>query len=200
MPSPLSAIIDERAGRSWCLFLDRDGVVNARIQGGYVTKWSEFHFESGVLDALRVLASWAPRIVLVTNQQGVGKGLMSEDDLAAVHALMLSEIVATGGRIDAIRFCPHLDADACGCRKPRAGMASGYLAEHPEIDGALSLMIGDTASDVEMGRRLSLETGGGAAIRIAAMHDPAADFTSPSLAALATAVAAHLASELHTAE
>lgn len=200
MDSRLSTIIDERAGRPWCLFLDRDGVVNTRILGGYVRSWDEFHFEAGALDAMPILARWAPRIVLVTNQQGIGKDLMTEADLAAIHERMLSEVAAAGGRIDAISFCPHLVADACDCRKPRPGMATDYLREHPEIDGSRSLMIGDTASDVEMGRRLALETGGGATIRIAAADDPEADLTAPSLTALAAAVAAHLRPERYSAE
>ncbi|KSU54050.1 D-glycero-D-manno-heptose 1,7-bisphosphate phosphatase [Microbacterium enclense] len=181
-------MVAEREGRSWTLFLDRDGVINTRIMGGYVRTWDEFHFEPGVLDALRMLARWAPRIVVVTNQQGVGKGLMSEADLNAVHTRMREEVSAAGGRIDAIQFCPHLDAQGCECRKPSPGMATSYLAANPDLDGTLSVMIGDTDSDVEMGRRLARRTGGGATVRVSPTADPAADLTSPSLAAFAADV------------
>lgn len=188
MNSRLVALVTERVGRPWTLFLDRDGVINTRIMGGYVRTWDEFHFEQGVLPALRTLARWAPRIVLVTNQQGIGKHLMTEGDLADVHARMLTRIAEAGGRLDAIQYCPHLDADDCPCRKPRPGMATSYLDAHPEMDGALSIMIGDTPGDVEMGRRLAATTGGGATVRIGDEDDPASDFTSPSLASFAAAL------------
>lgn len=187
--SSVEAIVSEREGRSWCLFVDRDGVINTRIMGGYVRTWDQFHFEPGALDALRVFARWAPRIVIVTNQQGIGKGLMSETDLRAVHRRMLEEVLAAGGRIDDIRFCPHLDADGCSCRKPAPGMAVDYLEDNPDVDGSLSVMVGDTASDVEMGRRLARHAGGGATVRIFDATDPAADLTFSSLAAFATEVA-----------
>lgn len=201
MNSRLSDLVDERAGRSWTLFLDRDGVVNARIMGGYVRAWGEFHFEPGVLEALAVLARWAPRIVLVTNQQGIGKGLMTEADLAELHDRMRHDIAEAGGRLDGIRYCPHLDADGCPCRKPRPGMAQDDLTEHPEMDGALSVMVGDTPGDVEMGRRLAASNGGGATVRIAPEADPAADLTYPSLAAFAAALAPLVGeSATHSAE
>lgn len=169
--------------------------------GGYVRTWDEFHFEPGVLDALPVLARWAPRIVLVTNQQGIGKGLMTEDELAELHERMRHHIVAAGGRLDGIRYCPHLDADDCPCRKPRPGMAQDDLAQHPEIDGALSVMVGDTPGDVEMGRRLAAANGGGAVVRISSQIDPAADLTYPSLATFAAALAPLVAARAtHSAE
>lgn len=188
MDATLETMIGDRMGRTWCLFLDRDGVLNTRIVGGYVRTWSTFHFESGALDALAVLAQWAPRIVVATNQQGIGKGLMSEDDLAAIHSRMREAVAAAGGRIDAVQVCPHLDGAGCTCRKPQPGMATDYLLAHPAVDGSLSMMVGDTASDVEMGRRLARETGGGASIRIGSQHDPAADLTFPSLASFARSV------------
>lgn len=190
----MSAVI-ARANRSWCLFLDRDGVVNARIMGGYVRSWSDFEFVPGALDALRTLARWAPRIVVVTNQQGVGKGLMTENDLSHIHDRMLRAVAESGGRIDAVTSCIHLAEDRCDCRKPRTGMARAYLDVNPEIDGSLSVMVGDTDSDVEMGRRLRVVTGGCAVFRISAIDDPLADGTYLSLAAFAAAIAPLLPSE-----
>ncbi|WZH37215.1 MAG: HAD-IIIA family hydrolase [Microbacterium enclense] len=201
MNSRLARVVAERAERPWTLFLDRDGVVNTRIMGGYVRTWDEFHFEPGVLSALPTLARWAPRIVLVTNQQGIGKKLMTADDLAALHTRMTHHIVEAGGRLDGIRFCPHLDADDCPCRKPRPGMALDDLERHPEIDGALSVMVGDTPADIEMGRRLAAATGGGATVRIAPHDDPAADLTFRSLADFAAALAPLLKpASAHSAE
>jgi len=188
LPPTAPAPADDRAGTNWCLFLDRDGVINTRIMGGYVRSWSEFTFVPGALDALAALAAWAPRIVVVTNQQGIGKGLMSLDDLSAVHARMTDAVAAAGGRIDAIEFCPHLDAALCACRKPRPGMATRYLQAHPEVVGAASVMVGDTDSDIEMGHRLATITGGCRTVRIASGNDPHADETHPDLAAFAASL------------
>lgn len=178
------------ASSPWCLFLDRDGVINTRIMDGYVRSWAEFRFEPGALAALVTLSQWAPRIVVVTNQQGVGKGLMSSADLDDVHARMRRAVVDAGGRIDSIRSCPHLASAGCACRKPRLGLATHYLTAHPEVDGSASVLVGDTASDIEMGRRLREFTGGCVTIRIDGAPDPLADATFPSLAAFAASVSA----------
>ena len=187
---PLSDLLRARAGQTWCLFVDRDGVINKRIIDGYVRSWSDFEFLRGAVAALAQLSQWAPRIVVVTNQQGIGKGLMSEGDLADIHARMSSAIRASGGRIDSIEYCPHLAADGCSCRKPSPEMALRYLRSHTDIDARLSIMVGDTDSDIEMGHRLSTAVGGCVTVRIGDHIDPHADLTFRSLAAFAAAVAA----------
>lgn len=184
----------------WCLFIDRDGVINRRILGGYVRTWEQFEFEPGALGALAALADWAPRIVVVTNQQGVGKGLMTGADLEEIHRRMCREIEEAGGRIDDVRVCPHLADDECECRKPAPGMAQDYLLAHPEIDGALSIMVGDTDSDIEMGRRLAAVTGGTTTVRIDEVEDPLADLTFPNLAAFAAAAVSATGREDYSAE
>ena len=197
----ISEAISDRTLRDWCLFIDRDGVINTRIADGYVRTWAEFDFAPGVLDALASLSAWAPRIVIVTNQQGVGKGLMSAVDLAEIHDRMRRDIAAAGGRIDTVIACPHLASECCECRKPLPGMALSFLREHPEVDGTLSIMVGDTASDIEMGRRLGAQTGGALTVRIDSIADPLADLTYPNLAAFAVAVRASLATNAdHSAE
>ncbi len=100
---------------------------------------------------------------------------------------MRLEIEGAGGRVDDIRVCPHLVGADCDCRKPAPGMALSYLAQHPEVDAALSVMVGDTESDIEMGRRLGARTGGTMTVRIDAVDDPHADVTFPTLAAFAAA-------------
>lgn len=187
--SALRTLSRARSGQRWCLFLDRDGVINRRILDGYVRDWDEFEFEPGALEALATLSAWAPRIVVVTNQQGVGKGLMSEEALTRIHRRMRSAVTAAGGRINEVVRCPHLASDGCDCRKPQPGLALRYLDEHAELDPAASVMVGDADSDIEMARRLFAETGGGTAVRIAPGADPVADLTYPSLAAFAAAVA-----------
>ena len=195
----LTTMVQDRAGRSWALFLDRDGVINTRIMGGYVRAWEGFAFEPGALEALEILARWAPNIVVVTNQQGVGKRLMTESDLADIHERMRAAVAAANGRIDAVEWCPHLAGNECDCRKPKPGMATGYLATHPEVDGSLSVMVGDTESDVEMGRQLAAVTGGCITVRIGEGKDPRADLTYSSLADFAGAVRAVLSELTSTA-
>lgn len=188
----VATIVRQRLDTTWCLFLDRDGVVNTRIMDGYVRRWAEFEFVPGVLDALRTLAAWAPHIVVVTNQQGVGKGLMTPLDLEDVHERMRRAVADAGGRIDEILSCPHLADDDCECRKPKTGMAESYLNAHPEIDASLSVMVGDTDSDIEMGRRLGALTGGCLTVRIDAHDDALAAMTFATLADFAAAIAPHL--------
>src|ERR1035441_2519540 len=93
---------DLHVDKSWTLFLDRDGVINLHYPNDYVKTWDEFYFLEGVLDAFRNLSSVFRRIIVVTNQQGVGKELMSHDDLQFIHTEMLKEIRKHGGRINAI--------------------------------------------------------------------------------------------------
>ena len=144
--------------KNWTLFLDRDGVINKRIVDGYVTCWEEFEFLPGVLDAMKVFSKRFKYIVLVTNQQGVGKGLMSEDDLDAVHDAMMQEIEAHDGRIDVILSCTQLASDPDNFRKPKPDMAFMAQEIFPDIDFSKSLMIGDGQSDIGFGRNAGMYT------------------------------------------
>lgn len=161
-------LVSSRSDRRWCLFIDRDGVINRRVVDGYVRSWDEFEFLPGVGDAMATFARWAPHVVVVTNQQGVGKGLMTERDLAEIHAGMLTQLAASGATVDAVLACPHLADGGCNCRKPRPGLALGWLAEHALVDPALSVMVGDSESDMDMAHELATATGGCTRIRIAA--------------------------------
>ena len=143
---------------SWTLFLDRDGVVNKRLPMAYVTKWDEFECLEGVLEALPKMSSLFGRIVVVTNQAGIEKGLMSHEMLHEIHHKMLDVILFHGGKIDEIYYCPYKpDLDPL-CRKPNPGMALEAKKDFPEIDFSRSLMIGDSDSDIEFGNRLGMKT------------------------------------------
>lgn len=144
--------------KSWTLFLDRDGVINKRLVDDYVKSWTEFTFEYYVLEAIVKFSEIFGKIFIVTNQQGIAKGLMTENDLKSVHNQMIAEVKRVGGRIDGIYFCPHGAADGCSCRKPKTGMALQAKAKFPEIDFTKSIMVGDSPSDIEMGHRLSMKT------------------------------------------
>ena len=137
------------------LLLDRDGVINVLRPGDYVKTIDEFVFCDGALEALRLLNPCFRRIVIVSNQRGVGRGLMTEADLEAIHAWMLARIREAGGRIDRIYVCTATDP-ADPRRKPNPGMAREVLAEFPDIDFARSILIGDSPSDLEFARRAGI--------------------------------------------
>ena len=130
------------------LFLDRDGVINRWLPGDYVRTWEQFAFLPGVLECLRLWAARFPRIILVTNQRGVGKGKMTSAELSDIHARMLSEIRAAGGRIDAIYTCTEVAEDHPR-RKPRTGMFEEACRDFPQISPSRSVMVGDSAYDGE---------------------------------------------------
>ena len=133
------------------IFLDRDGVINVRLpDGAYVTRWEEFAFCEGAVEGMRLMGDQGCRLIVVTNQRGIGRGIMSEDDLADVHRRMEAALAAGGVVLDAIYHCPH-DHDAlCNCRKPKPGMLMA-AAERFGLDLAGSLIIGDSVSDLEAG-------------------------------------------------
>lgn len=143
--------------KSWTLFLDRDGVINREKSGDYIRTWDEFAFETGALEALARLATIFGRILIVTNQRGVGKGLMTEKDLEEIHFRMLSLIHAGGGRIDKVYACTDTHPES-PCRKPNPGMAYAAQADFPEIAFARSVMVGNHIRDMEFGRRLGMYT------------------------------------------
>jgi len=145
-------------GPRWSLFLDRDGVINQRIPDGYVRYPSEFVFLSGVPESIAILASIFGKIVVVTNQQGIGKGLMTEKQLHAVHEKMIAGIREAGGRIDGIFFCPDLASQSGNCRKPAIFLAEEAKKRFPEIDFHQSIMVGDTESDMRFGKKAGMVT------------------------------------------
>ncbi len=143
--------------KSWTLFLDRDGVLNHEKKDDYIRSWNEFKFYDGVKEALKELNEVFGMIVLVTNQKGVGRGLMTLDDLSDIHSRMMEEIKAAGGRIDKLYFCTDLDSDS-PCRKPNAGMADLAKKDFPQIDISRSIIVGNKLSDMKFGRNAGMFT------------------------------------------
>ena len=130
------------------LLLDRDGVINRLRPNDYVKCWNEFEFLPGVLDALAVWNGHFKHILVVTNQRGVGKGVMTENDLLDIHRRMCKCIEDNGGRIDKIYYCTAL-TDSDVRRKPGKGMFDDILHDYPDIDIDRCLMIGDSQSDMD---------------------------------------------------
>ena len=122
------------------LFLDRDGVLNRKIDHDYVRNWQQFEFLPGVKDALAVCAQKFGRIVIVTNQRGVGRGLMTENDLHEIHMQLMDAVEQAGGRIDAIFYCPDISDEGSTHRKPKPGMAFDAKNLFPEIDFTKSII------------------------------------------------------------
>jgi len=144
--------------KSWTLFLDRDGVINERIVGDYVKRVEDFHFMPGAIDAIVQFSKMFQRVVVVTNQQGIGKGLMTERNLLDVHRYMQSEVEKHGGKLDAVYFAPQLSSENSEMRKPNIGMALQAKSDFPEIDFSKAVMIGDSDSDIVFGQKAGMIT------------------------------------------
>ncbi len=155
---------------TWTLFLDRDGVINVETVGSYITNWGEFQFHDGVLEALRGLGQLFGNVVVVTNQRGVGKGIMSTESLREINSNMCSAVAEFGGRIDKVYSCTAV-ADTDHNRKPNVGMGHQAQQDYPEIDFKRSVMVGNSLSDMEFGKRLSMHT-----VFLTSKHEP---FTLP---------------------
>jgi histidinol-phosphate phosphatase family protein len=165
-----------KVDREWTLFLDRDGVLNKRLEGRYVTTPQELIILPGVGEAMSLFSSLFDRIIIVTNQQGIGKEIMSHQDLSHVHDSLLTQISFFGGRIDEIYYCPDLAHEDSPNRKPNPGMGFQAKKDFPEINFRKSIMIGDSESDIQFGKALKMIT-----VRISKIKDHQADFTHPSL-------------------
>ena len=142
----------------WTLFLDRDGVINRRLPGKYVRSVAEFEFLPNVPDAIAVFTQIFGRVIVVTNQQGIGKGLMTEQDLEIIHQYMFKKIEAFGGQIEAAYFFFFLRDAPFSCRKPEPVMALWAQRDFPEIRFKKSAMVGDSLSDMFFGRTLGMQT------------------------------------------
>jgi len=144
--------------KNWTLFLDRDGVINKKIDNDYVKQWIEFEFIEGVLDALKFLNTVFGNIIVVTNQQGIGKKLYRIEDLEIIHKNMLYEIAYHGGKIDKVYFSPYLKSENHPYRKPGIGMALKAKEDISTINFKESIMVGDSMSDMEFGRNAGMKT------------------------------------------
>jgi D-glycero-D-manno-heptose 1,7-bisphosphate phosphatase len=138
------------------LFVDRDGVINRKVPGDYVREWSQFEFLPGAEEALVSLATCFTSVIVVTNQRGVGRGLMSESTLVQIHRSMVSRIEQSGGRIDGVYYCPHDAPVECRCRKPAPGLVRQAMIDRPVINLAHSLVVGDSDCDMRLARGLGV--------------------------------------------
>jgi D-glycero-D-manno-heptose 1,7-bisphosphate phosphatase len=133
------------------IFLDRDGVINEKIAGGYVTRWSEFRFTPHIVETLVKLAASDVPVIVISNQACVGKGLVGTSLLAEITCRFVSQLRSVNARIDAVYYCPHLQEYGCGCRKPRAGLLQAAALDW-RLDLGRSVFIGDSISDMQAAR------------------------------------------------
>lgn len=139
-------------------FLDRDGVLNRKMpEGQYVTAWEEFEILPGVPQAILRLNRAGIRVIVVSNQRGIAKGLYTAADLDTIHARFQAQLQTQGAHIDHFYYCPH-DQQSCNCRKPLPGMFEQAQRDFIEIKASSSAMIGDSLADMEFGRRLGMTT------------------------------------------
>lgn len=136
--------------KDWTLFLDRDGVLNVKMEDDYVKNVSEFIWIKNIPETLAALSKIFKYIIIVTNQQGIGKGLMSREELHLIHNYIQDSIREKGGKIHAIFYAPQLAVENHPDRKPGIGMLQKAKKLYPKIDYAKSIMVGDSASDMLM--------------------------------------------------
>jgi D-glycero-D-manno-heptose 1,7-bisphosphate phosphatase len=143
---------------SWTLFIDRDGVINERNFEGYILNKKDFVFKEGVLESSKSLFSKFKHVVLVTNQQCIGKGLISLDGVREIHDYMESCLIQNGAKIDLVLVAPEIRGAENSTRKPQPHMA--ILAQEiiKSIDFSKSIMVGDTDSDIQFGKNLEMKT------------------------------------------
>jgi len=145
------------------VFLDRDGVIN--VYPGdfqYVKSWKEFRFLPGVITALKRLNDAGFKILVISNQAGVGKGIYSQDTLDLITENMLNGLSEKGVKISGVYYCTHRKEEECPCRKPKAGLVDIAVARLKEeginLDLKKSYLVGDTVRDIETGKTKHLKT------------------------------------------
>lgn len=139
------------------VFLDRDGIMNRQPpEHDYIKSWQEFRFLPGAPEAVCRLNQAGYLVLIVTNQRGVARGMMTMDDVSDIHERMCRELAKTGAHVDGIYVCPH-ESGTCTCRKPEIGLFLQAEQEF-EIDKCQSWMVGDSNSDVLAGQRYGIRT------------------------------------------
>lgn len=130
------------------VLLDRDGVINRRTAGGYVTSWDQFEFLPRVLDGLRLLAENGYAALVISNQACVGKNLLKVSELEAITQRFRLEVALAGGNIKQVYYCLHVPSDHCSCRKPRPGAILRAQLDYA-FDPKTTYFVGDSPSDLQ---------------------------------------------------
>jgi D-glycero-D-manno-heptose 1,7-bisphosphate phosphatase len=169
------------------VILDRDGTMV--IDRGYLSDPAGLEFEPGAAEGLKWLYSHGYRLVVITNQSGVGRGFFTLERLEAMNARLNIMVEEAGAKLEGIYYCPHAPNDGCDCRKPALGLLI-RAASDLGFDPASAIMIGDKESDIEFGRRAGATTVLIAADASAADVRTQPDIIAPNLMEAARAVTA----------
>lgn len=139
------------------VFLDRDGVINENLDNDYVKNWGEFKFLPKAKEAIKVLTDAGWHTIIISNQAGIGRGIMSTRAVDEINARMVYEIESGGGKVKAVYYCPHRPDEDCGCRKPKPGMLFSAAREFC-IELSESHLIGDKITDIQTGAQVGCRT------------------------------------------
>ncbi len=130
------------------VLLDRDGVINRRIAGGYVTSWGQFEFLPGSLEGLRMLAENGYAALVISNQACVGKKLLNVSQLETITQRFLTEVALAGGNIRQVYYCVHEESERCSCRKPQPGAILRAQLDYA-FEPQSTYFVGDAAADLQ---------------------------------------------------
>ena len=136
------------------VFLDRDGVLNADSPN-YIRSLDEVRIQPGVPEAIRTRSDEGKRLIVVSNQAGIGKGLLSVKDAEAIFDKSIKGAESAGGKIMARYYCPHTVEDKCNCRKPKTGMFRQAVKDHG-IRLERSVFVGDGFGDAVAAKKLNM--------------------------------------------
>lgn len=142
------------SSRSPAVFLDRDGTINEDV--GYLRKLEQLRLLPRAAEALKLLAAGGFKRIIISNQSGIAKGYLDEEEIAGVHSQLLQRLADEGGGVEGIYYCPHGPEEGCLCRKPEGGLVERAVKEH-DLDLSRSYVVGDKASDILLARRLGLK-------------------------------------------
>jgi len=137
------------------VFLDRDGTIAKDVS--YCRRPEDFELLPGATEGIRLLNENGYKVIIITNQSGIGRGYFTEVVLKDIHKKMMAVLAVSGAYIDDIYYCPHLPEDDCDCRKPKPGMVIKAVREH-DINIAESYFIGDKIQDIETGQAIACRT------------------------------------------
>jgi len=137
------------------IFVDRDGTISRDVL--YLNSPDQFTMYPGVGPGIRTLKKKGYKIIVITNQSGIGRGYFTEQQLLSIHEKMAEEFQKFGVTLDGIYYCPHHPDDKCNCRKPRTGLFEQAITDH-DIDVKKSFMIGDKILDIGAGKKAGTKT------------------------------------------
>lgn len=138
------------------IFLDRDGTIN--VDNRFIAAVENWVFCDGAIEGLKKLQDAGYKLIVITNQGGIGTGAYTQEGMESVHNHMHSELAKAGITLDGLAYCPHAPEENCACRKPNAGMLEQVAELIADVDMGASWMIGDKEADIGFGKNAGVKT------------------------------------------